>query len=156
MRSAFGPSGSSHKRQRHADGLATGTEQCDGAVDAAAHRDGRPADLRLGAKHRRECVRERIRREHVTADRGCLEQCQAHEVAVEPGRVRLDDAVAVDAEAHRRPLAVARGVSEALDHDHTVVDGKSRRGLSAPPKISTLPFCTSYVNLANQVGPRLR
>jgi hypothetical protein len=36
------------------------------------------------------------------------------------------------------------------------VDGKSRRGLSAPPKISTLPFCASYVNLANQVGPRLR
>ena len=60
----------------------------------------------------------------LAADRGSLEQRQPGERTFEPGRIRLDDAVAVDAQTHRGPLAVARRVSERLDHSRTV----ARRG----------------------------
>ena len=108
----------------------------------------RPA-LRLGAEDRAERVRERVDRERLAADRGRLEQRQAGERPLEPGRVRLDDPVAVDEQANRSPLAVARRVSEGLDHRRTVA---AKRGARRPPRKSTLPMCPSYVNLANQVG----
>ena len=136
--------------QRDADRVRHRAQQRDGAVDAAAHRDRRASGLRLGAEHRTERGRERIDRERLAADGGSLEQRQSDEPAVEPFRIRRDDPVAVDGELHRGPFAVARGISEGLDHErHGNEDGARPRG---PAPDSTPPIHPSYVNLANQVG----
>ena len=111
-RSESGPSGSSHRRsvtptasgseRRSATALstppliATATRPGDGAA-----REGGP-----------ERVRERVDRERLAADGRRLEQRQAREVALEPGRVGVDDPVAVHAQPDGRPLAVAARVSE--------------------------------------------
>ena len=72
----------------------------------------RPASRR-GAEDRAERVRERVDRKRLAADRGRLEQRQAGERALEPGRVGLDDPVAVDEQPNGGPLAVAGRVSES-------------------------------------------
>ncbi len=133
-----GPLGIEPEAQRDADRVRHRAQQRDGAVDAAAHRDRRAAGTRLGAEHRPERGRERVDRERLAADGRSLEQRQSDEPAVEPFRVRRDDPVAVDGELHRGPVAVARGISEGLDHDVTVT--KMRRGLAAPPQT---PPCRS-------------
>ena len=111
-RSASGPSGSSQRRSvtpiafRPARSSATALSTP--PLIATAVRAGDA----LGAEDRADRVRERVDRERLAADRRRLEQRQPGERPLEPGRVRLDDAVAVDAQAHGRPVAVARRVSE--------------------------------------------
>jgi hypothetical protein len=102
--------------QRDADGVRARAKKRDGAVDAAAHRDGHAAGGRSSAKDGTDRVRERIDRERLAADPRRLEERQPCRRPLEPGRVRLDDPVAVDREANERELAAARGVSEDLDH----------------------------------------
>ncbi len=86
--------------------------------------------------------------QRLAADCRGLEQRQPGQRPLEPGRVRVDDPVAVHEQPHRRPVAVARRVSKRLGHTATV----ARRGAVAPLRESTLPIGPSYVNLANQVG----
>jgi hypothetical protein len=102
--------------QRHADRLRPRTEDGDGAVDAAAHRDRDPVGIRVGAEDLRQRVRERVGGEHL-ARNGCgLEERQAGERPAHPGGVGLDDPVAVDRQPDERELLAARRVSEHLDH----------------------------------------
>ncbi len=136
--------------KRHADGVRSRTEQRHRTVDAAAHRHRRPSGARLGAEDRSERRRERVDRERLAADGGRLEQRQSGQRALEPVGVRVDDRLAFDDEADRRPLAVPRRVSERLDHRSTVT--KMGRDLAAPPQTPPCRSSPSYVNLANQVG----
>ena len=91
------------------------------------------------AEPRRErSARSRSRARRPPASRRRPQQPRAtsarRAVAVRPFGVGLDDAVAVDEQAHRGPLAVARGVSEALDHlSHGTAKGALRRLPRAPP-----------------------
>ena len=99
-----GPSGSSQRRSVTPTACGPGAQQRDGAVDAAAHRDRDARRVGRGAEDRAERVRERVDRERLAADRRRLEQRQpARASRVEPGRVRLDDPVAVDAQPDERP-----------------------------------------------------
>ena len=111
-----GPGRVEPEPQRDPDRLRPGPQQRDGAVDAAAHRDRDPARVGLGAEDLRERVRERVGGERLPGDGGGLEQRQAGERPLEPGRVGLDDPVAVDDEPHERELLAPRGISEDLDH----------------------------------------
>ena len=106
------PVGIEPQPQRHADRVRQRAQQRDRAVDAAAHRDRDASGRRLGAEDRPERVRERVDRERLAADRRRLEQRQARDIALEPGRVGLDDPVAVHYQPHGRPVAVAARVSE--------------------------------------------
>src|SRR5205814_1546043 len=76
--------------------------------------DGRADDL--AAENRPERVRERVDRERLPGDRGRLEQRDAGKRAVQPGCIRFDDPVAVDAQTSGGPFAVAARVSERLGH----------------------------------------
>ena len=77
---------------------------------------------------RADRVRERVGRERVAADRSCLEQGQAGELPVEPGRVGADDPLPVDPEPNGGPVPAARGVSEELDHAASVASPLVRTG----------------------------
>ena len=124
--------------KRHADGVRSRAEQRHRAVDAAAHRHRRPSGARLGAEDRSERRRERVDRERLAADGGRLEQRQSGQRALEPVGVRVDDRLAVDDEADRRPLAVPRRVSEASRSSlHGNEDGARPCG---PAPDSTLPI----------------
>ena len=103
--------------ERHADGVRQRAQQRDGAVDAAAHRDRGASRRTLRAEDGTERVRERVDGERLARHGRGLEQRQAGEGPVEPGRIRLHDSVAVDGEPNRGPLPVAGGVSEALGHE---------------------------------------
>ena len=102
--------------QRHPDRVWQRPQQRDRAVHAAAHRHGDSARRRRGPEHRPERVRERVHSERLSADGRRLEQGQPCDVALETGRVPLDDPVAVDAQPDCGPLAVAARVSEAFRH----------------------------------------
>ena len=102
--------------QRHADRVRQRAQERDRAVDAAAHRHRDAAGRRRGPEDRPERVRERVDRERLAADRRRLEQRQTGEVALEPGRVRLDDPVAVHEQPDGGPVAAAARVSEDLVH----------------------------------------
>ncbi len=106
--------------QRHADRALAGREQRDRAVHAAAHRDGGPRRVGRRAHRGPDRVRERIGGERLPAHRRRLEQRQADEVALDPGRVGPDDPLPVDLEPNGGPLAPARGISEELDHAASV------------------------------------
>ena len=67
-------------------------------------------------ERRRQRVREGVDGERLAADRRSLEQCQPDERPLEPVRIRVDDPVALDAEAHQRKVAPARGIAEQLQH----------------------------------------
>ncbi len=111
-----GPGGVEPEPQRDADGVRQRPQEGDGAVDAAAHRDRRASGAPPGPEDGPERVRERVDGERLAADRGRLEQRQPLQRPVEPGRVRLDDAVAVDEQPHRSPLPVPGRVAEDLHH----------------------------------------
>ena len=115
-RSESGPAGSSQSRSVTPIALRPGAEQRDGAVDAAAHRD-------------RDALRDRARRGRprpiafASASAASVSPApqppraaSAREGRVEPGRVGVDDPVALDREPHERELGAARGVSDDLDH----------------------------------------
>ena len=135
--------------ERHTDCVRERAQECDRAVDAAAHRHRRPAGVRIRAEHGTERVRERVDRKRLAADRGRLEQRQPRERPLEPGRVRLDDAVTVDCEPDGRPLAAAGGVSERLDHAVVGPDlgNLSKQVGALPPRRRTrAPFMVLLVH----------
>jgi hypothetical protein len=73
--------------------------------------------VRRGAKDGTECTRERVDGEGIAAD-GCgLEQRQTFKRAIETLRVRSDDPISFDSEAHELPVAVARCISDHVDHE---------------------------------------
>ena len=94
--------------QRDADRLRPGAKERDGAVDAAAHRNRDPLRVGSGVEHLSEGVRERVRRERVAGHRGRFEQRQPGERPGEPGRVGVDDLVAVHREPHEGEVAAPR------------------------------------------------
>src|SRR6185437_16904027 len=67
-------------------------------------------------KHRPERVREGVDCECLAADRGCLEQGEPDKRPLEPGRVSVDDPVAVDGQADKRKVRTARRIPEELHH----------------------------------------
>ena len=146
--------------QRHADRVRQRAQKRNGAVDTAAHRNGRASRLRLRAEDRTERIRERIRRERVARNRSGLEQREP----LEPGHVGLDDAVAVDDDANSSPLAVARRVSETLDESrpYQVPDFRPLRAVLERPVPGTgehKKLGPDLGNLSKQVGtlpPRRR
>ena len=102
--------------ERDPDRRGAGPQQSHRAVHAAAHRDGDPLGIRLGAEDRPDRVRERVDDESLAGDRGRFEQRQADERGFQPVRVRVDDPVAVEDEANDRPVATASCVSGHFDH----------------------------------------
>ncbi len=91
------PLGVEPEAKRHPDRVPARPEQCDRAVDAAAHRDSGASRLRRGAEDRPERVCERIGRQCLAANRRSLEQCEPDDRPLEARRIRFDDAVAVHA-----------------------------------------------------------
>ena len=111
-----GAGGIEPEPKRDPDRLRPGAQQRDGAVDAAAHRDGDPFRIRRGGEDLGERVRERVGGERLARHGRGLEQRQPGERPREPGRVRVDDPVAVDREPHECELGPTRRVSDDLDH----------------------------------------
>ena len=102
--------------ERDTDRVASGAQQRNRAVDAAAHRHCHPRLGRSSAEGRPDRRRQRLDGELVPVDRGSLEQRQAGEVLGEPVRVGLGDLLTAHAEAHGGPVAVPGGVPEELGH----------------------------------------
>src|SRR5439155_10784131 len=87
-----------------------------------------------------ERVRERVGGERL-ARHGCgLEQRESFERPFEAGRIRRDDAIAVDAQADERPVPVTRRVSDDLDH-------RSRLAATDKEKAPPLPMSSRRENL---------
>ena len=84
--------------ERDADGIGPGAVQRHGAVDSSAHRNGDTAGLRRGREHLAERRRERLDRERLAADGGCLQERQPEERTIETGCVSGHDPLAVDGE----------------------------------------------------------
>ena len=97
-----------------------GAEQRDGAVDAAAHRHGDASGRGRRVKDLGERVRDGVRSKRLAWDGGGLEQAEPGERPRHAGRVRLDDAVAVDDEPRECPLAAARGVADDFERGHRI------------------------------------
>jgi hypothetical protein len=110
------PLGIEPQAERHADRVRAGPQQCDGAVDAAAHRDRDALRVARRAEDRADRVREPVDGELVAADRRRFQQGQALERALEPIGVGADDAIPLDAETDEAPLGSPGGVSDDLDH----------------------------------------
>ena len=143
------PSRIEPQTERHADRVRQRAQQRDGAVDAAAHRDGGASRRTLRAEDGTERVRERVDGERLAGHCCGLEQRQSGEGPVEPGRIRLDDAVAVDDDANRGPLGVASRVSEALRHEKLGPDlgNLSKQVGTLPPRRRTrVPFMVLLVH----------
>ena len=92
------PVGVEPEPQGHADRIGQRLQQCDGTVDAAAHRDRDPAGGGRCSKGRPDRIREGIDGKRLPADRSSLHQRQPNERSLEPGGLCLRDAVAVDGE----------------------------------------------------------
>ena len=112
------PGGIEPEAQRDADGVRRRAEERDGAVDAAAHRNGDPARCRLGGERRADRVRECVGRERLAGDGSGLEQRQPLERLRQAGGVGLDDPVAVDEQPHGGVLGAAGGVADQLSWRH--------------------------------------
>ena len=93
--------------KRDPDRRGTGSQQSHGAVDAPAHRDGDPLGISASCENRPERVRECVHDELLSGYSRRLEQRQADERSVQSVGVRVDDQVAVEDEAHARPVAPA-------------------------------------------------
>ena len=111
-------------------------EQRDRTVDAAAHRHRGAAGVGRTADGAADRVRERVDGKRLAADRRRLEQRQARELAVEPGRIGADDPRAVDPQPDRRPLALTRGVSKELNHVARVASLDVERFVSGDTELS--------------------
>src|SRR6185437_1810332 len=109
--------------------------------DAAAERDRHATPVRARAETGSESVRERVDGKGLAAHGGGFEQGQTAEIAVEAGRVGVDDAVAVDAEPDECPVVPPSGVPDQLLHRSTVA--RSVKGAEAPftemPDAAALP-----------------
>ena len=89
-------------------------QQRDGAVHAAAHRDGDPLGVALGDEDLPERRGERLDRQRLARHAGGLEQRQPRERPLEPLGIALHDSIAIDGEPNPGPPAVLRCVSEDL------------------------------------------
>ena len=129
-RSASGPVGVEPQPKRHADRVPAGAEQRDCAVDATAHRDGR-APGAAAPRGRSARSRSRARRPPSVSP-----PTAAASSSVSPASGRSSPGASASTmrspstrSAHRRPVAVARRVSEGLDHARTVAhEGKAVSG----------------------------
>ena len=89
--------------QGHAERAAARAQQCDRAVDPAAHRDGYPRGARSGSKHGPERVAQRVDGERLAVHGRRLEHRQPGEVFRRARGVRRDDALPVAHAVARRP-----------------------------------------------------
>jgi hypothetical protein len=124
--------------ERHANRLGTRGEECDGAVDAAAHRHRDAALGPRGVNRRADRVRERVHRERLSRHGGRLEEREPDERTRDARRVGRDDHIVLNGEPDERPVPASRRVSDELDHQITVA--------ASPPAHEPLE------NPANQVG----
>jgi hypothetical protein len=85
------------------------------AVDAAAHRNRDPAGVGRRAEDLSEGIRHRVGGERLAWYRCGLEQRQALQRPRHPGRVRVQDAIAVDDQARERPLATASRIAHHFE-----------------------------------------
>ena len=146
-----GPGGIDPQPERHADrieALVSCADECDGAVDPAAHGNGDSARVLRSSDERRQGVMEGIARERIRADRRRLEGRQPADLATEladtgPFAVGGDDAAVLAAEPDPGEVPVAGRVADALVHRPTVPKRKR-----APLRRAT----STVRNLANQVG----
>ena len=91
--------------ERHPDRVRPGADERDGAVDAAAHRDGDAPGTRCRRKRRAKGGRECLDRERIAADCGRLDERQAFERSVEARRIGSDDRLVVDLQPDGRPAS---------------------------------------------------
>jgi hypothetical protein len=137
--------------QRDADRGGAGAEQRDGAVDAAAHRDGDAPRHRVRPDFGRNRVRERVGGERLARHRRGLEQRQALERPRQPRCVGSDDPVTVHRQPHEGELGSARRVPDELDHRSRL----AARPLSPPdPRRRPTPTAGAQVLLGG--GPTLQ
>jgi hypothetical protein len=106
--------------KRHSDRVRPCTEQRDGGVDPAAHRDRDAAGRARRPEDRAERIRERVDGERLAADGGRLQEGQAPKLGLEAVGVRVDDPVAVDTQPDERPAPAARRISAYLQHKISV------------------------------------
>ncbi len=106
--------------ERDADGVRPGAEQGDGAVHAAAHRHRDASGRGRCVKDRGERVRDGVGRQRLARDGGGLEQAEPGEGPCHPGRLRRDNAVAVDEEPGECPFAAAGGVADDFERGHRI------------------------------------
>ena len=104
--------------ERDPDRLRPRLQQRDSTVDTPAHGHRGPLRIRRRAKHRPDRRRQRLDRQRLASHSRCLEEAQPAQRLVQTVRIRLDDAIPAQAQAHRRPLAAERRISE--DRSHTV------------------------------------
>jgi hypothetical protein len=116
------PVGVDPEPQGHADRVGPCPEECNGAVHAAAHRDGDTVGIAARLEDRADGACQGVHCKLVATDGGGLEKRQAFERAVEPIGVGADDSVAVHRQADEPPLAVPRRVSDDLEHRATVAE----------------------------------
>ena len=102
--------------QRDSDRIRPGMEEGHGTVDAAAHRDRDPSRARRRAEDLGQRIRKRVRSQRLARDAGSFEQRQAHQRSREPIGVGADDPVSLHRDPNEGKVAVARRVSEDLDH----------------------------------------
>ena len=102
--------------ERDADRVRGRAEQGDGAVDAAAHRYGRAPGTGGGLEHLADRAGERVGGERLPGTAADSSSVSPGERLLEPGRVRVDDPVAVDPKPDERNLAIPRRIPDNLDH----------------------------------------
>ena len=68
-------------------------------------------------EHGPDRVRKRVSGKRLPTNRGRLEQRQTDKRPVEPFRLRLDDAIAVERESNEGELGATRGISKKLCHE---------------------------------------
>jgi hypothetical protein len=71
-------------------------------------------------------VRKRVSRKRLPSDRSRLEQRQSNKLPIEPFRIRLDDAAAVEGEPDERVLRPASGISKKLHQGIQASDIRAR------------------------------
>ena len=147
--------------QRDADRARPCLEQRDGAVDAAAHRDGDALRVAARAHRGADRVCERVDGQRLAADRGGLEQRQPAQVGCDAGRVGVDDRLAVHA---------SRTAAQSAPRDEspyssmrrrvlrlTAETGLKVRGAEAPlTMLRPRRLCHVRVNLDKPGGCRAR
>ena len=162
--------------ERHPDRVRPGTDEGDGTVDPAAHRDGNAPGTRCRRERRAKCGRECLDRERIAADCGRLDERQAFERTVEARRIGSDDRLVVELQPDGGPCIATRRVSEDFVAHRTRLASDSRSdpvakrpasGIFARPEAGASRFpvlrwaktmlhpadeSTAVANLASQVG----
>jgi len=103
--------------QSDADRIRQRLEQCDCAVDTAAHRNGNAPRQPRSAKNRPDRVGKRIDRKRLPTNRSSLQQSQSNERTIEPGSVSLNNALAIELKPHEREFVTTRRITNKLNHE---------------------------------------